>query len=591
MAASSMKRTFELVDKATGPLRAISRSFREMGASGRKTLLMLRQMGQRLNLDRLARSFGAVGRAAGRALQPLRNMLGSLLALGGLGGAGSLVGIVRGFGASGDSIAKAADRLGLEIERYQELLYGAQASGFEGFDQSIRTLNQRIGDAVSGNKDLKQLFSDMGISLHDANGEVRTAGDLLPDIAEAFRVNESAITRTSIATKLFEAEGVGMINMLAGGRAGLAALSAEAQKNGVLTEEQARLASDQQDAIFALTRAWGGLTDLIGAELAPIIIPLIQSMREWINTNREFLVTEISGAIRGLVTALKQVDWRKLVGDARAFAASVKRVVEATIGWKGVLIAIVGVLASGMILNVGLLIVALGKLGFAALGVAGKLAVMMSAQVIGAIGSFVTAIGAGYKVMAAFNLVLAANPIGLLIVGIAALVAAGALLVYKWDWVKEQFVGNWRAMLPFLKLTPIGALISAGAWLVKNWEGVKTFFSGMWDSISETFRKGWESIQPIIEAMKTALKFTPVGALVAAGQAFFGEDGSAASGPGSPGGIVQQAARNNANRVDVSGAATLKVDFTNAPPGTRVTSRSEGVLMPQVNVGRAMQTP
>lgn len=555
----ALRRTFELIDKASRPLKGIQRGFRAMGQSGTRAMQSLRRAQRRLNLDRLAGSVMAVGRAARTTLAPVGRLAGSLAALAGIGGIGSLASIVTGFGREGDSIAKAADRLGLAIEQYQELRYAATRGGFEqGFDQSVRTLNQRIGDAKNGNKELAQLFRQLNIPLEDANGNLRTAGDILPDIAEAFRLNENAVTRTAIATKLFEAEGVGMINVLKGGREELARLRAEARENGLLTEEQARLAEQQQDAIFNLSAAWNGLTNAIGGELSPVLLPLIRSMRNWVNANREWLSSEITGSVTALVARLKEIDWVGLARGARDFFRSVNDLVTGTVGWKIALAGLAVVLASGVILNVVTLTLALGKLGVLLTATAVKLGLLVFGPVVAALGNLIVALRAGYGAMAAFNLVLTANPIGVLIVGIGALIAALAALVIYWDEIAAAAKRAWGVIVDAAELA-------------------------------------WTKVKPIIEAMQKGLaalsNFNPVQLVSQGASALFSqfgdEEGGAAADPRRVrgGSLVARNAQNNASRVDVSGKTDVNVRFDNTPPGTRVKSSSEGRASSNLEVG------
>lgn len=126
--------------------------------------------------------------------------------------------------------------------------------------------------------------------------------------------------------------------------------------------------------------------------------------------------------------------------------------------WIGVFVALAA--ATGpLILGLG---VAATSFGFLATG-----AGMLFTPVLGLIavfGNLFTALRAGYGVMAAFNLVLAANPIGLIIVAVTAL-AAAAYLIYR------------------------------------NWEPISGFFSGLWDGIKAGFDQGF--IQGVLKVLET----------------------------------------------------------------------------------------
>jgi len=87
----------------------------------------------------------------------------------------------------------------------------------------------------------------------------------------------------------------------------------------------------------------------------------------------------------------------------------------------------------------------------------------------------------------AWNAAMTANPIGLVIVGVGALIAAGYLLYQNWDTVKTFFVDMWNsptAKLLFFATGPIGWLIGAGVGLIANWDTVKVWFVTLWNEPS-----------------------------------------------------------------------------------------------------------
>lgn len=89
---------------------------------------------------------------------------------------------------------------------------------------------------------------------------------------------------------------------------------------------------------------------------------------------------------------------------------------------------------------------------------------------------------------AALDIVLNANPLGLIVTAIGLVVAAGILLYENWDYVKKKAVDLWNSMgnfkLVILALTgPIGGLIAAGVALYQNWDTVKNKMAVVWMEI------------------------------------------------------------------------------------------------------------
>ena len=85
----------------------------------------------------------------------------------------------------------------------------------------------------------------------------------------------------------------------------------------------------------------------------------------------------------------------------------------------------------------------------------------------------------------AWNAAMTANPIGLVIAGIAALIAVGVVLYNYWDEISAFFATMWEspgtAILIFTT-GPVGWLIAAGVWVVQNWETVKQWFTTLWEN-------------------------------------------------------------------------------------------------------------
>lgn len=127
----------------------------------------------------------------------------------------------------------------------------------------------------------------------------------------------------------------------------------------------------------------------------------------------------------------------------------------------------------------------------------------------------VSAIKIWTAVQTILNAVMAANPIGLIIIAVVGLIGVITLLVKKWDVVKAALIKGVKAVWNFIKkfgaailaiLFPIPAAIIAGIMLVvKNWETIKNaliagakavgnFFVGIWETIKNAFITAFKTI-------------------------------------------------------------------------------------------------
>ena len=131
------------------------------------------------------------------------------------------------------------------------------------------------------------------------------------------------------------------------------------------------------------------------------------------------------------------------------------------------------------------------------------------ATLAGIIAGVFAAIKVGTAVMTVFNAVMAANPIGLIVIAIGALIAAVALLVTHFEEFKEFFAAVWESIKEIASAAAEAiAGFFEGAWdAIKNaWSVVADFFAGIWDGIkdafasvgewfSDIFSKAWDGIK------------------------------------------------------------------------------------------------
>ncbi len=105
--------------------------------------------------------------------------------------------------------------------------------------------------------------------------------------------------------------------------------------------------------------------------------------------------------------------------------------------------------------------------GFLILGMIGPKIMATTRFIIGmleAVRDFTIALRAGYGAMAAFNLVLAVNPVGAVFAGLVALAGAAVLIYEKWEPIKRFFEGLFKAIVDGIrKVTAL--LPSMPSWL------------------------------------------------------------------------------------------------------------------------------
>lgn len=209
-----------------------------------------------------------------------------------------------------DSIGKTADKLGFGIEAFQEYRFAASQASIstQTFDMAIQRFTRRMAEAKEGTGEARNVVKELGLQLTDGEGRLRRTEDLLGQVADAFQKGVDPADRLRIAQKLFDSEGVVMVNMLREGAAGLERFRQQARDTGAVLREdlvrdaeqaankmdefhrvaQVRIAAvvtENADSIIALTEALIGFLAIIGKAT--------QGWRDWLSAQG---VIETDGA-------------------------------------------------------------------------------------------------------------------------------------------------------------------------------------------------------------------------------------------------------------------------------------------------------
>lgn len=153
------------------------------------------------------------------------------------------------------SLGEVAQQLGVTTKELQTYRYAASQVGVstEQMDAALARLTRTQGEALAGSKPQVQVFRDLGVSLRDANGNILSAGQLIPKLADALSKIKDPATRARYEVDLFGKAGQKLDTLLAGGSKAVNELTSAAEKLGVvLSDEQIQKADETADKLAAL---------------------------------------------------------------------------------------------------------------------------------------------------------------------------------------------------------------------------------------------------------------------------------------------------------------------------------------------------
>jgi hypothetical protein len=164
-------------------------------------------------------------------------------------GAAAALGIatVRNVANAADEMAKLSQRTGVAVEDLGRLSHAANLSGVSQGEltTSLTRLSRAMQDASNGTGTATQAFSRLGVSVTDAEGNLRSQADVMSDVADRFARMEDGATKTALAQEIFGRSGANLIPMLNQGSQGLRQMGDEAERLGLVFDEKTTKAAEQ----------------------------------------------------------------------------------------------------------------------------------------------------------------------------------------------------------------------------------------------------------------------------------------------------------------------------------------------------------
>ena len=181
-------------------------------------------------------------RGVGTSFNTLRkNVFSFRTALGVATGGGILGAFAKGAIEMGAELQHLAEQTGLNVERFQTLrrVFGNAGVESRQFDRAIRSLNRTYGEALQGTSTYADVFTQLGISLKDTEGNVKDISTVFDELIMATE-NLTAPERAFALNKLLGETGIRFNGVVQQGIEGIRRLEEEERKLGVVSEESAK---------------------------------------------------------------------------------------------------------------------------------------------------------------------------------------------------------------------------------------------------------------------------------------------------------------------------------------------------------------
>ena len=409
--------------------------------------------------------------------------------------AGPIAAVAAGFGIAHivEDSTKAFEDLAGSVKTMQRISSGSveEVSGLAGAMKlagvnadnvtgAITIFSKKLGAAGQDAKATAAMNNLFGESIKDANGHVKSMAELLPGIADKFKELPNGAEKTALATQLFGRAGAQMIPVLNQGSEGIAELTAKAKEMGLTLDDTAMNSfTESRKAQREFQATMQGLSVTLGQAF----LPVLEAVQ---NAFRDFLIPLIMKATAFVKEHQAQFE---------ALAATIKGILQPIV--EG-LINIIKDLTTWVLQNKDMLTaltvaVLAGVIAFNAYNAITTAITVAQKGWLALQAIFKVVTGEATLAQMGFNAALIANPIGLIIAAIAALVA-GLIWFFTQTKLGQSI---WKSFTEFMT----SSMKAVGSFFASAWEGIQSAFSTVIGFLDSSFRAWGNSVIGVINTV------------------------------------------------------------------------------------------
>lgn len=328
--------------------------------------------------------------------------------------------------------------------------------------KSHTKLEKSMYSAQDGSGSMAEAFDKLGVSVTDADGNLRDSDAVWQDTIAALGQVENETERDALAMQLMGKSAAELNPLIEDGGETYKNVADTMSKYGLDFVDQETLdkANQFNDELDTMKMIGSVAIAQVGSELAAYLAPALEKVVDWIG---------------------KLANWLSTLSPE--------------------VLTVIGIVA-GVVAAIAPVLIIVGKLAMA----------------ISSIMSLASTLG--------ITIGAIAGPIGIAIAAIAAIIAIGVLLYKNWDTIKAKAIAIWNAIKAFftntlnsIKTTFTNVWNGIKTTLMTIWNAIKTFISNgvngwknilssAWNSIKSTASTAWNAIKsaitrPITTALAT----------------------------------------------------------------------------------------
>lgn len=234
-----------------------------------------------------------------------------------------------------DPMVQLSRETGVAIESIQELGFAADTNGssLDAVSASLREVTKRVGEFEQlGSGPAKDVVEKFGVSFRDANGEIKSADQVMRDLMGTMQ-GMSQAERFSVLDKM----GIdrSLVQMLSLSGDEMDSLTARARRLGIVTQEQADAVADYNTSLGHLKFGMQGIQNMVAVGFAPVMGDLVERFVELLEANHDLIVNGLTwlGDVVTSTVGMLQRMWPVFAAIAAGFVIAK----VAAIGFGGVM--------------------------------------------------------------------------------------------------------------------------------------------------------------------------------------------------------------------------------------------------------------
>lgn len=195
------------------------------------------------------------------------------------------------------------------IEDFQRWSYAVEYSGgnIQAFQSTFEKLSKQVRQApFTHNSTFLRGLSELGVNVHNANGQIKSMSDLLLGLA-------GRLGGMSEGKAFLIGQRLGLdddtIRLLREGKDAVQAYLDKTKEDGILQKQNLEIYERLRKARVELSKSWSELTIKIGNFMLPLILKLTESLNkvtDWLRENSTFIkhTLQLLGIITGTITTI-----------------------------------------------------------------------------------------------------------------------------------------------------------------------------------------------------------------------------------------------------------------------------------------------